>query len=205
MNTPPYQPEQPSRPAAPSLYGAAVEYAIHCLVWLVTPREHPASSRDLAQLQGISPAMLAKIMPKLERVGIVAASGGVHGGYRLARAPADITILDIIDAVDGGKRLFDCKEIRQNCVLFGGQAPAWSGAGTCGIHAVMLRAEKTMRAELARTTLEDLGRAYKAPGAFFVEVGQWLDGRVGEREQARLKGMRRGGRRQHRNDAIAGE
>ena len=69
----------------------------------------------------------------------------------------------------------------------------------------MLRAEKAMRAELAKTTLDDLGRAYKAPPSFFVEVGQWLDGRVGEREQARLKGMRRGGRHQQNNDAIAGE
>lgn len=189
MNVPPIETSKTTEPAAPSLYGAAVEYAIHCLVWLVTPREHPASSRDLAELQGVSPAMMAKIMPKLERAGIVAATAGVHGGYRLAQPPEATSILDIVDAVDGAKRLFDCKEIRQNCVVFNGNPPAWSGRGVCGIHAIMLRAENAMRAELARTTLRDLAKAYKAPAEFFAEVGDWLDGRVDAREQARLGAM----------------
>ena len=68
--------------------GTSVEYAMHCLLWLAGPLAEPASSRDLAELQGISPSFLAKIFPKLEKAGIVAASEGIRGGYRLAR-PAD--------------------------------------------------------------------------------------------------------------------
>ncbi|TDQ31725.1 hypothetical protein [Phyllobacterium brassicacearum] len=36
-----------------SLYGATVEYGIHCMLWLIAPREKPVSSRDLAELQGV--------------------------------------------------------------------------------------------------------------------------------------------------------
>jgi Rrf2 family protein len=179
------------------LYGAAVEYAIHCLLWLAPSRETPASSRDLAELQGVSPAVVAKILPKLEKAGILAAQGGIAGGYRLAKAADKITVLDIIEAVDGGKRLFDCKEIRLNCALFGGGAPAWASRGTCSIHAVMLRAEKSMRQEMARTTLQDIGAAVelKAPATFGEDVGRWLDGRTEGRERARVAAIRDSARR----------
>lgn len=180
-----------------SLYGAAVEYAIHCLLWLASARETPASSRDLAELQGVSSAVVAKLMPKLEKAGIVVAHSGVAGGYRLAKAPRDITVLDIVEAVDGGKRLFDCKDVRLNCILFGGGAPEWASRGVCSIHAVMLRAESSMRMEMAQTTLEDLGQAVarKAPTTFGEDVDRWLDGRVEERERARLAAIRDGARR----------
>ena len=91
----------------------SVEYGIHCLLWLVDPGSGQPSSRDLAELQGISPSFLAKIFPKLEKAGIVNAVAGIHGGYRLARAPAKITVLDIVDAIEGDKPLFDCQEIRE--------------------------------------------------------------------------------------------
>lgn len=60
----------------------SVEYGIHCLLWLVGDNQRALSSRELAELQGISPSFLAKIFPKLEKAGIVVASEGVRGGYR---------------------------------------------------------------------------------------------------------------------------
>ena len=68
----------------------SVEYGIHCLLWLVVCDDRALSSRDLAELQGISPSFLAKIFPKLEKAGIVAAHEGVRGGYRLARPPEHV-------------------------------------------------------------------------------------------------------------------
>ena len=53
---------------------ASVEYGIHCLLWLVGNDDRPLSSRDMAELQGVSPSFLAKIFPKLEKAGIVKAS-----------------------------------------------------------------------------------------------------------------------------------
>ena len=180
-----------------SLYGSAVEYALHCLLWLAPTRETPASSRELAELTGVSPALVAKILPKLEKAGVLAAQGGIAGGYRLAKPADDITVLDIVDAVDGGKRLFDCKEVRLRCPLFGVDPPIWASRGLCSIHAVMLRAEKSMRREMAQTTLLDIANAVgvKAPPAFGDEVGRWLDDRVAEREHTRVAAIRESARR----------
>jgi Rrf2 family protein len=173
-------------------WGTGVEYGLHCLLWLVGPRSEPASSRDLAELQGVSPSFVAKILPKLEKAGILRASEGIRGGYRLATAPARITVLDVVDAIEGEKPLFDCQEIRGRCAVFGGKAPSWSTKGLCAIHAVMLRAERSMREELARTTLAELAETVgrKAPPRFFADLRDWLAGRATarvERERPRRR------------------
>lgn len=170
--------------------GTAVEYALHCLLWLVEPLSTPASSGDLAELQGVPAAFLAKILPKLERARIVTAAEGARGGYRLERPPAGITVLDVVEAIEGRKPLFDCQEIRGRCALFRDGAPRWATSGICSIHAVMVRAEEVLRAELARTTLADLARTVgrKAPAGFAGDVRAWL----GERAALRAsRGARR--------------
>lgn len=182
-----------------SLYGSSVEYALHCLLWLAPARETPASSRDLADLTGVSPALVAKILPKLEKAGILEALGGIAGGYRLAKPAGEISVLEIVEAVDGGKRLFDCKEVRLKCPLFGADPPTWASQGLCTIHAVMLRAEKSMRREMAQTTLLDISNAVgvKAPATFGAETGGWLDDRVAAREHARVSAIRDSAQRRY--------
>lgn len=186
---------QAADPGGPSLYGASVEYGIHCIIWLVHPRTKPVSSRDLADLQGISPALLARILPKLEKAGLVASTSGINGGYRLARRPQDITVLDIVDAIDGGKRLFDCKDIRRKCLLFDGRPPGWIERHDCGVHAVMLRAENSMRDEMARTSLLDLANGFQAPMEFRNDVDAWLDDRGAGRESSRIAAVKTSARR----------
>ncbi len=180
--------------------GSGVEYGLHCLLWLVGSHSEPASSRDLADLQGVSPSFVAKIFPKLEKAGIVRASEGVRGGYCLALAPAQITVLDVVDAIEGKKPLFDCQEIRGRCAVFGGKAPSWSTKGLCAIHAVMLRAEQSMKGELARTTLADLAKTVgrKAPPSFSAGIQAWLADRATarlERERPARRARGRGTRR----------
>lgn len=108
---------------------ASVEYAIHGLMWLVGSGR-PLSARDIAELQGVSASFLAKIFPKLEKAGIVAASEGVRGGYVLARDPAEVSYLDVIDAVEGVKPLFECQNIRGRCAVFDGKPPNGSWPAT---------------------------------------------------------------------------
>ncbi len=158
----------------------SVEYGIHCLLWMAGTEDTPLSTRELAELQGISPSYLAKIFPKLEKAGIVHASEGVRGGYVLAREPGQISFLQIVDAIEGRKPLFDCQDIRGRCALFGGAPPSWATNGVCAIHAVMLQAEKAMRDTLAARTLADIGQAVmsKAPADFSSEVQSWLGDRT---------------------------
>src|SRR5471032_1316891 len=86
-----------------------VEYALHCLLFLADlPADAPeASAKDLAELQGIPGEYAAKLFTKLNKAGLVAASEGVKGGFALAKAPQHISVLDVVDAVDGEKSLFN--------------------------------------------------------------------------------------------------
>ncbi|MBV1837548.1 Rrf2 family transcriptional regulator [Acetobacter estunensis] len=175
-----------------SLYGASTEYVLHSLLWLVN-NPQPVSSLDLSELQNIPAAFVAKLLPKLEKAGILEASEGLRGGYRLARAPDQISVLEAIDAVEGRKSLFNCQEIRERCVLFNDSPPAWTKRGVCSIHAVMLRAEQVMRQELAQTSLSDLAQAMQAkvPPPFPKEVLSWLDERAQTRRVRKVRQRRR--------------
>jgi len=173
---------------------ASVEYGLHCLLGLLDADEQPRSARDLAQFQGISPSFAAKIFSRLEKAGIVDAAEGVRGGYRLARPPEAITVLEVIDAIEGRKPLFDCQDIRGRCALFGEEAPDWATRGVCSIHAVMLKAEKAMREALASESLADIGGRLerKAPATFGADTKAWFDRRIAERRSGRpaqVKGM----------------
>ena len=173
--------------------GTGVEYALHCLLFLVAPLEQPPSSRDLADIQGVPAAFVAKIFSKLEKAGIVEASGGIRGGYRLARPATDISVLDVMDAVEGQKALFDCQQVRGRCALFDDAPPRWANSGVCGIHAVMLNAQKVMRAELAKSSLASLAAGMMGkgmPAGFAGEVKVWFAERQAAREDARIGGMR---------------
>lgn len=177
-----------------ALYGASTEYVLHSLLWLVTHPE-PVSSLDLAELQEIPAAFVAKLLPRLEKAGLLTASEGLKGGYRLARAAEEISVLAVVDAVEGKKSLFNCQEIRDRCALFDRQPPTWATQGVCGIHAVMLRAEQAMRAELAQTSLADLARSVrnKAPAPFFREAQSWLDDRVQTRRTSKVRQRKQAG------------
>lgn len=166
---------------------ASVEYGLHCLLALIDRGAAPRSARDLALFQGISPSFTAKIFAKLEKAGIVEAVEGVRGGYRLARPPEAISVLELVDAIEGRKPLFECQEIRRRCALFDDEAPQWATRGVCSIHTVMLKAEKAMRDALASETLADIGGRLerKAPETFQADAGAWFDRRIAARRSAR--------------------
>ena len=164
---------------------SGVEYGLHCLLFLVTDedRGRDASVRDLAELQGVPVDFLAKIFTKLAKAGLVAATEGVKGGFMLARPAGKISVLDVVNAIDGERALFECREIRSRCAVFDGAPPAWATSGTCAVHAVMLDAQQRMEQALAEQSLQDLvervGR--KSPASFDTKVVNWLGERAGKR------------------------
>lgn len=171
-----------------SLYSAGVEYGIHCLLFLVDDRgdSREASVRDMAELQGVPQEYLAKVFTKLAKAGLVAATEGVRGGFRLARPSDEISVLDIVRAIDGHKSIFECRDIRGRCALFEGSPPDWALEGTCSIHAVMLTAQKRMEEALAQQTILDISRRVgrKVPAEFGAQIAEWMD----ERQQNRTGG-----------------
>lgn len=158
---------------------AGVEYGLHCLLWLVDADED-LSSRELAELQGLSPTFMAKVFSKLEKGGIVRATEGVRGGYRLIRPPAEISVLQVVDAIEGRKPLFDCQQVRGRCAAFGEEAPLWALKGICSIHAVMREAERSMREVLSNHSLDSIAATVrkKAPPEFAENVSNWFGART---------------------------
>jgi Rrf2 family protein len=173
-----------------SQYGSAVEYALHCLLYLARTGQGVArSTRDIAEFQQLSTDYVAKLFTRLEKAGVVTATEGMRGGFHLARAARDISVLDVVDAVEGRKPLFQCREVRANCVLFDGTTPSWSGRGVCGIHAVMLKADTAMRDSLARSTLAELALHVTevVPKAHQMATEDWFEERGTARGRGRGK------------------
>lgn len=80
---------------------AKVDYAIRALVELAVSPVPLVRTEYLAEAQNIPASFLERILSELRRAGIVASQRGAHGGYRLARPAADISIADVFRAVDG--------------------------------------------------------------------------------------------------------
>lgn len=170
-----------------SLYGSSVEYGLHCLLSLADTTDlAPPSSRDLAEFQGISPSYVAKLFTRLEKAGLVKSAEGIGGGFQLARPADQITVLDVTDALERDKSLFDCKNIRSKCILYGDKPPHWETQGVCSIHAVMIEAEQRMRASLAETSLADLAAQvrHKLPAETIADKASWFtDRQAGRRKR----------------------
>lgn len=168
-----------------SFISTGVEYGLHCLLYLAdtSAGARDASVRDLAEMQGISVDYAAKLFTRLAKAGIVVSSEGIRGGFALARPARDISVQDVVEAIDGDKRLFDCREVRGQCAVFDGEAPAWATRGTCSINAVMQAAEHAMREELKKQSLAALAEwAWsKAPASHGPKVVGWFADRAASR------------------------
>jgi Rrf2 family protein len=80
---------------------ARSEYAVRALAELANAGGGPLTVADLAAAQDIPPRFLQNILLQLRQRSLVLSQRGAEGGYRLARAPADISVADILRAVDG--------------------------------------------------------------------------------------------------------
>jgi Rrf2 family protein len=131
-----------------------VEWALHCTWTLaVAPSPDPLPTRRLAEFYDLPAPYLAKILNSLVRAGVLTATSGPRGGYRLARPASEITAAEVVEAVEGKGQLFSCTEIRQR-----GPVPLTGAAcrTPCGISRLMARADRAWRTELANTSIADL-------------------------------------------------
>lgn len=134
--------------------GEGVEWALHCCTLLaVLPNDQTLPASRLAEFHGVPGAYLAKHLQALSQAGIVEAVPGRRGGYRLDRPAAEITLLEVVEAVEGAAGSFRCTEIRRRGPM---ASPASEYRAPCSIAVVMQRADDAWRAELARQTLATL-------------------------------------------------
>jgi Rrf2 family protein len=131
------------------------DYAIRAMLALTMAEEGLLSSRKIAEEMKIPPRFLPQIMGDLTRAGLVDAHPGRAGGYKLARPASAVTLLTVIEAVEGDPH-------RQICVMRG---TACGQDGECGVHDVFYAAESAILEKLAGATLQGIIDAYEAKQA----------------------------------------
>lgn len=149
-----------------------VEWALHCCV-VLTSVDEPVPAARLAELHDVSPSYLAKQLQALSRAGLVQSVQGKAGGYVLTRSPALISVLDVVEAIDGPGPAFVCTEIRQRGPM---ATPPQACAAPCPITRAMAGAEAVWRDALRSVSVADLARDVSSdsgPGAL-AGISTWL-------------------------------
>jgi Rrf2 family protein len=132
----------------------STEWVLHCAATLAQLDPGvSASATQLAQYYDLPAAYLTKQLKALVRAGVLAATSGPRGGFRLARPAAEITLLHIVEAVDGTSSPYECREIRQQGR---GALPPEDCRRTCVLAEKMAEAHEAWRASLAGVTLAEI-------------------------------------------------
>jgi Rrf2 family protein len=133
---------------------SSAEAALHIMLLLAAaPDGRELAANDLADFHSLVRGTLAKVLQQLGTAGLVKASAGRSGGYRLARAAEAISSYDIAAAIDGVEPRFHCHEIRRNgpCADVKGDYSA-----RCAIARTMDAATAAWAASLKAVSLADL-------------------------------------------------
>lgn len=120
------------------------DYAIRaCLLLAMNEDEAPVSSRRIAERMAIPDRFLPQVLADLGRAGVVTATNGKHGGYRLSRDPIGLSLLELIETIEG-------PSLSDHCVLE--QRPC-DGSAACALHPVWASAQTAFTDVLATTSL----------------------------------------------------
>lgn len=132
----------------------STEWLLHCATTLaLLDAGDTASAARLAQYYDLPAPYLAKQLQSLVRAGILSATTGPQGGFRLARPAGEITLLEIVEAVDGARSPYECREIRRQGA---GALPAESCTEPCLLAAKMAEAHEAWRQTLVASSLADI-------------------------------------------------
>ena len=95
------------------------DYALMAMKHLATrPDAASASAREIAEQYDIPVELMAKVLQRLARRGLLTSQQGTRGGYRLSRSTAAISVADIIQAIDGPLTVTACSTEAENCGQF---------------------------------------------------------------------------------------
>lgn len=130
----------------------AAEYSLRATAALVQFRESDktATVAEIAVSEAIPESFLRKLLKPLIRADIVRSERGYSGGITLAKHPAEISVLDVIEAVDGKLSLNECVLNPTECGLI----------ARCAIHGLWVETTELLTDHLRNYSLEDIQRKY---------------------------------------------
>lgn len=122
-----------------------VEYALRAVVYLADQAPEARATGEIAEATRVPSAYLSKVLQHLNRAGIVRSRRGVGGGMTLAKRPEDISILEVVNAVDPVQRIRECP--------LGLEA---HGVNLCPLHRRLDNALAMVEDAFGRTTLAEV-------------------------------------------------
>ena len=123
------------------------DYALIAMKHLALRGEGGSSSaREIAGLYDIPIELLAKVLQRLVRRGLLASQQGTHGGYHLARVPAQISVADVIQAIDGPVTVTACSTDEGACEQY----------AKCNVRDPLWRVRERILSALGECTLLEL-------------------------------------------------
>jgi Rrf2 family transcriptional regulator, iron-sulfur cluster assembly transcription factor len=129
--------------------GRRADYAIRATLDLARHPGRLRKAREIGAAMSVPASFLPQILAQLVHAGLVSSTAGPRGGYGLLVDPAELSLLDVVTAVEG--------EVEQApCVLRGG---ACGGPDPCVVHRPWSRARQALYAELAATRFAELAAA----------------------------------------------
>lgn len=111
------------------------------------------SAAEVAGAIGVSVATASKILKTLARKGLLQSLRGAHGGYLLARPPAEISIAQVIDALEGPLGVTECSVGTGLCMQ----------EGSCAVRGNWQRINQVIHRTLSNLTLEDMAQSAFQP------------------------------------------
>ena len=132
------------------LYSKTAKYAVLALAEVaLCPSERPVSTKQIAASASVPYPLLAKIVGQLRRAGLVQAARGKHGGILLTRPAEEITIQDVVIAMDG-------PDVLNNCPLF---LTPCTCERECSLHPLWRPARDAVVRFFEKSTLQDVAKA----------------------------------------------
>lgn len=141
--------------------GRRADYAIRATLDLTAHAGTRRKAREIVSAMAVPASYLPQILAALVHAHIASSVAGPRGGYGLARAPEDISMLDVVRAVDGDLEA-------SGCVLRGGPCRGDDG---CAVHRAWGRAQQALQDVLAATSFAELLRLDRALAAGALEPG----------------------------------
>ncbi len=127
------------------MFSDTVEYALRAIVHLAQEAPNSRTTAQIAEATRVPKDYLSKILQGLAKKGIVETQRGVGGGIALAKAPSELTILDVVNAVEPIKRFHTCPLKLSN-----------HGSNLCPLHKRLDAALAAVEAAFAKTTLAEV-------------------------------------------------
>ena len=130
--------------------GKSARYALYAAMELARGGEGgQVTAAEVAARFSIPPAVMAKVFQQMVRAGLVTGTRGSRGGYRLARKPAEMTVLDVLDA-------FEPRRTPGSCLLDGERPDRCGHDATCRLRRLFDEVDELARCTFASISLETL-------------------------------------------------